>query len=513
MPSDGAAAERGPAFEPRERLHPASWLFVALHGLKQLVFALVVALVVGSGRNAGWWVPLVVIVPVLVASIWHQWVYRYGFSERGLVIHQGLLTRNVRTIDYERIENVDIERGLLHRLLGVANVRIETSSGGKPEAMIRVLTLRAVEAMREHIFAGRSGVASADDPLHSAAPAAEATLLELPPAELVRFGLADNRGMLVVAAVLGVLQQIGFFENLDERLPRLAKWLPWERLMGIGVVGQALLVLAAAVVLIAGTRALSVLLALVTLHDFRLTRRGDDLQARFGLLTTVSVTLRRRRIQAVHQTASWLHRAFGRVSLRVDLAGDAGPGSGGAESGGRSVQREHWLAPVCSPPQARQLIHAALPQARLEGLEWRGLAPRARRRIFRIQAGLWLVAASVLALWVVGPGATAAVVVLAPLPLFWLHATLYVRYTGWALDEDLFVLRRGWLTRKLSIAPRNRIQSVRVTESPFDRRQGMAGLEVDNAGAGSVSHRLALRYLPRQDAAWLADALYHSALR
>src|SRR5690606_34688351 len=154
------------------------------------------------------------------------WVFRYGFSDRGLVIHEGLIFRNVRTVDYERIENVDTQRGVLHRMAGVAEVRVETSSGGKPEALIRVLSLADVQAMRERIFAqrgaagrageGAEGMAGAEgaDGYGAALSAADReVLLALPPAELVRFGLIDNRGMLVVAAVLGFLAQSGYFEN------------------------------------------------------------------------------------------------------------------------------------------------------------------------------------------------------------------------------------------------------------------------------------------------------------
>src|SRR5690606_5085068 len=165
--------------------------------------------------------------------------------------------------------------------------------------------------------------------------------------------------------------------------------------------------------------------------------------------------------------------------------------------------------PLCAPQDAERLIRAALPQVRLDELEWRALAPRARRRIFRLLSGMWIVASVLPAVWLAqGPWALA--ILLGPLPLFFLHATLYVKHTGWALHDEFFALKRGWLTRKLSVAPRNRIQSVRLAESPFDRRQRMASIEVDNAGAGAVSHRLVLRYLPREDATRLARALYLS---
>jgi len=513
MPSDErTAAPRADGFEPTLKLHPISWVFVAVNHIKQFVFALVAAALLGSNRDAGLWWPLWIVVPLVAAAIWHQWVFRYGFSDRGLVIHEGLIFRNVRTVDYERIENVDTQRGVLHRLLGVAEVRVETSSGGKPEALIRVLSLADVDAMRERIFERRGvGLGAAAGAADAHAGAETETLLELPPAELVRYGLIDNRGMLVVAAVIGFLVQSGYFEDMEERGP--PPWLgslPWESLAALGPAGPVLLALLALAVLIGLTRVLSVIVALVTLYGFRLTRTGEDLRTRFGLLTRVSLTLRRRRIQAAHQTATLLHRLFRRVSLRVDLAGGPGHG-GGQESPGQTTQRELWLAPLCPPEDAERLIRAALPQVRFDGLEWRALAPRARRRIFRLLSGMWLVASSLPAL-LATDGAWPLVIVLGPLPLFFMHATLYVRHTGWALHEEFFALKRGWLTRKLSVTPRNRIQSVRLSESPFDRRHGMASIEVDNAGAASVSHRLVLRYLPRDDAERLAQALYRSGV-
>ena len=509
MPSEDGAATGGDDFEPRLRLHPASWLFVTANYLKAFLVPLIVAMIVGANRDAGWWAPAVAVGPLIAAALWQQWIYRYGFSARGLVIHEGLIFRNVRTIDYGRIENVDTERGLLHRLFGVAEVRVETSTGGGAEARIRVLDLAAVTDMREHIFAGRGrdGETAGERPA-AAGTQGEETLLALTPRELVRFGLIDNRGMIVVAAVLGLLAQGGFFERLEERAEPLAGQLPWESLFGFSRSMQVLLGFATVVGLIAATRILSIIVAFVTLYDFRLTRQGGDLHTRYGLLTRISLTLRQRRIQAVHQTATPLHRLFERVSLRVDLAG--GLTAGAAQQQGPNSWRELWLAPICPRHEADRLIRVALPQVDLSGLRWRGLAPRARWRLFRVLSWSWLLVATVPAVWLAGVWSIA--ILLAPLPLLWLHAHLYVKYTGWALQEELFVLRRGWLTRKLSMAPRNRVQSVHLRESPFDRRYGMAELHVDNAGASSLSHRFVIPYLDRRDAQGLAAELYGSSI-
>jgi putative membrane protein len=510
MPSDIAPAG-GNRFEPELKLHPASWVFHAIAQLKAFLIPLIVAAVIGSRRDFSLWLPAIVLVPIVAGALWQQWTYRYGFAPDGLVIHEGLFFRNVRTIDYARIENVDTERGLLHRLLDVADVRVETSTGGSAEARIRVLGLAAVDDMRSRIFERRAEQAatSSDAAAEAATPApaeAEETLLVLGAGELVRFGVIDNRALILVGAALGVLGQGRFFEDMRDWAGPLLGWLPWREFAGLSLLLQIVLAIVTAVVLIAATRVLSIVLAFTMLYDFRLTRTGSDLHTRYGLLTRISRTLRRPRIQAVHQTATVLHRFFERASLRVDLAGGHAAGTQGGQETGPGVGSELWLAPLCSAADAERLVRVALPRARMSGIEWQGLAPRARWRIFRVRSSFWLVVAPLPAAWLAGWWA--AVIVPAALPLIWLHAHLYVKHTGWALDEGFFLLKRGWWTRKLAVVRRDRIQSVRLSDSPFDRRYRMTQLSVDNAGTASTRYRVELPYLDRLEAERLANALY-----
>ena len=398
MQSDDRATIGSDDFTPDLRLHPCSWLFKAVGYLKAFVLPLIIATIVGSSRDFSPWVPASLLVPMIGAALWQQWIYRYGFSPDGLVIHEGLIFRNVRKIDYARIENVDTERGLLHRLLNVADVRVETSTGGGAEARIRVLGLDAVEDMRAKVFArGAQHADAVETNPSSFAAEQEETLLALGPGEIVRFGLIDNRGMIVVAAALGLLGQGGFFENMGAWAGPLLGWLPWSDFTSFGPAARVLLGGVTVMVLIAGMRALSIVLAFVMLFDFRLTRTATDLHTRYGLLTRISRTLRQPRIQAVHQTETLLHRLFERMSLRVDLAG--GPGTEASQQDDRNRWRDLWLTPLCSRDDAERLIRVALPQVRLSGLLWHTLAPRARWRIFRMLSLWWLVAASVPSVW------------------------------------------------------------------------------------------------------------------
>ena len=51
--------------------------------------------------------------------------------------------RRVRHIPYSRIQNIDAVQNVLHRVLGVAEVNIETGGGDAAEAKMSVLPLAA----------------------------------------------------------------------------------------------------------------------------------------------------------------------------------------------------------------------------------------------------------------------------------------------------------------------------------------------------------------------------------
>ena len=492
-------------FQPTLRLHALSWLFGLSGAIKQMVLPLIALVFFNVRDNTpgpfGPWIVPAIVAFVAIRAVWVQLTFRYGFSPTGLVIREGMIFLNTRHIEYARIENIDTERGLLHRLLGVAEVRVQTSTGGKPEALISVLDLGDVQKMRERVFTDSK---PAEDTV--AAPT-EDTLLHLDIGELVRYGLIDNRGMILVAAAFGVLHEAGVFVINQQLIDRMLHSSSAAGLAALGLMVQIALGLLTILGAILAVRILSVILAIVTFYDFSLTRVAGDLRARYGLFTRVALTLRTRRIQAVHQNASLLHRWFNRVSLDVDLAGDSGAGEG---NGNDSRTKTRWLAPVCPADAAPELIAAALPSLDLSGEpDWQPLAPGARGRIFR-KTSLWSVLIlTVPAIWYLQTGAI--VVLLGCIPLAWLHAHLYVKNTRWALASDAVLFRYGWLNRRLSIVPRNRVQTLSVEASPFDRRSRMASLYVDTAGSSPMAAGIRIRYLAADVAERLAAALYQTA--
>ena len=122
----------------------------------------------GDIEIANWqfWL-LLFLIPSTIAAVARYLSFRVRYEGTELVIRSGLLFRNERHVPYARIQNLDAVRNVAHRLLGVAEVRVETGGGQAPEATIRVLHETVFEEMRRRIFEGRArgagGCAAAGD--------------------------------------------------------------------------------------------------------------------------------------------------------------------------------------------------------------------------------------------------------------------------------------------------------------------------------------------------------------
>ncbi len=170
------------------RLHPSSILF-ALAGSLRAFLVPAVLLVLTSGRSSpgpsevgGWgparwmnrWMPwnfeianwqfwlLLFLIPAMIAALARYFSFRLRYEGTELVISSGILFRNERHVPYARIQNLDAVRNVAHRLLGVAEVRVETGGGQTPEATISVLHETVFEEMRRRVFEGRAQVAAVE---------------------------------------------------------------------------------------------------------------------------------------------------------------------------------------------------------------------------------------------------------------------------------------------------------------------------------------------------------------
>jgi putative membrane protein len=163
---------------PAQRLHGWSWLFHAARVLKEVALPLLI-LVLLKREDALLSLGLAGTAAALACA--YGWLrarsVRYELLAEEIVIREGLFAQELRHVPFGRIQSVSERRGLLHRALGVTELVLESGSGGRPEAVMRVLDSRSAAQLAEALRLHRAGRAE-PAPAVAAGPVAAMTLLD-----------------------------------------------------------------------------------------------------------------------------------------------------------------------------------------------------------------------------------------------------------------------------------------------------------------------------------------------
>jgi putative membrane protein len=389
--------------------------------------------------------------------------FEYELTPDTFDVRSGVVSRRNREIPLRRIQNVDISRNVVQRVLGLAAVTFETAGGGEAEGSLRFVTFEEAKRLQAEIARLKRGTDADGEP----AP-------EPPTEEL--FSLSDRE-----LALVGLL-------SFDLRVPGIAVFLlsgsvpfvsslvPGNTTALVGVVGVGLLVVA---VLLFSWFA-SAVVAVLNYYGFRLTRTDDELQYERGLLQRYDGSIPLDKIQTLTVTDNPLKRHFGYATLEIETAGFSGGGEGGARGSEAAV-----------PLATRERVVALANEIDAIGEPEFERPPKRIRRRYAVR---YLIVTAVLT------GVAFGANLLAPQPVPWylvaavlpaipVAAHLKWRHRGHWLGPDHVVTRNGVWNRETKVVPYYRVQTVLDTRTIFQRRWRVATVTVDTAGSLSILGR------------------------
>ncbi|QYJ16684.1 hypothetical protein Rxycam_02519 [Rubrobacter xylanophilus DSM 9941] len=456
--------------EPRH-LHPAAMVVEGIRAVRGWASAAAIPGLAALLGGLSWWVLALLLLGILLlifgAALWGFLSWRatvYWVSGGAFHLRSGVLQKKERTIPLEHVQSVDTVQGILQRLFGVVEVRIETAGGGssEPDASLPAVSRKAADELRRELGGERREPEAADVPLPR-------VIRRLSTRELLVAGATSGQ-IGPAAALVGAASQ--FFDELYDRfLSEEAARSLLEALAPHAFAAAALLLLGvgllAWLLAIAGT-----ILAYAGFTLFR-SPDGRNIHISRGLLNRYEATIPVARIQAVRVVEGVLRQPFGLASLRVESAGY-----------GRDEGVSTTLFPMLPRREAAALL-AAVDEELAADPPLTPLPRRALRRyVLRALLPALLAVLAASGAWLAGAGAVWFLGSL-PLPvLAALYGVLRYRDAGWALAGGRLVVRSRLVARTTSIAPRRRLQSRSVLRSPLQRRVGLATFRVRVASGG-----------------------------
>lgn len=388
---------------------------------------------------------------------------RYWIESDELRVDTGVLNRQSRRIRIDRLQGVDIVQPFVARLFGLAELRMDVAGGNAREGSLAYLPLDEARRLKDLLLARRNEItgvgaapggpgpvpggyvagqppgpvptgavppgAAGTGPPGTASPAGVEQAGAAPPgahpspyapgpvAQPERRLAKVDLGMLVVSILLSG-ETVAFFVLLAS-LGVVSVWT--GEYLGLSAMLPAVLGLGYAL-----------FRRLTVNYNFEVSDTPAGLQVRRGMFELSSQTIALKRVQGVVVSEPLLWRKLGWARLDVSIAGY-----------GVGVDDDRGAPTTVLPVGARELVHD-MARHLLRGLDPESIELRSVPRRAR-----WL-------------------------------APIAHRFLRVGTSERLVVSREGWFNRRTHAAPQARIQSVRITQGPLQRRLRLADVHTDS---------------------------------
>lgn len=460
-------------FENETRLNPITIFYKLIVNLPGLIIPLYIALAnndrmemlyIGIGALYG--------LLVLPSIILHYYYFTFFITPNELVIKSGIFARKQRNIPLSRVQNIEIEQNFLQRILGLARVKIETAGDSQSEGLFEFLSVRNAEHIRTVVndFKNRieiEDMENAEDTEYKPQPNFFKTksreLFRLSAKNLLIHGMLRFRPVFFVAVFI-FFQYInmipGAFEEMDQNY--IAHYLEHADPMLL-----IIYLIAGTLIMLFLSWLVDILLTFNKFFGFNIFLEGDKLLTEQGLLGKRKGSIPLKKLQFMAIVTNVIKRKFGYYGLELQTAGL-----------GERKRTPESAVPIARLDKiirlARDIKDFAYPDEFIKVSK-----KTIRRAMIRYLIALIPIA---IASYFIFPGFLWAFILT---PLLYFAAVLRFQYRGYHIQDSSIIIRQGFIYQRVSIIPIEKIQTMRVISSFFQRHLGLATINIDTAGTSS----------------------------
>jgi putative membrane protein len=235
--------------------------------------------------------------------------FSYYIEDDEFIIEKGVLRRTRLNVAFDRIQTIEFQQNIVHRIFNVVEVEIDTAGSKGQEFSIEALDYPTAEALRDFLLEKRG-----DAPLDSEDPqterAKEETLLHLSIGDLMKVGVSQNH--LRTAAILFGLG-FSFIDDIDEAFDESVYDMvtEWLGISGLGTILPLVLFF-----LILSFFA-SMIFTVFRYFNLRFIRTMAGFKVKSGLLSRREQSATLNKIQFIRWTNNPIKRFFKMYTLRL----------------------------------------------------------------------------------------------------------------------------------------------------------------------------------------------------
>lgn len=245
--------------------------------------------------------------------------YFFYIKEGELIVEKGILKKSKISIPLSRIQSVDFEQNIIHRVFKVVKLKIDTAGSGAKELDLNAIDMQFAKAFRKRVLANQEQSKINLDSLVSEEitplPQVE-KILEINIIELLKVGISANH---FKSAWLIFFFLFWIYENLDDAgvdLEEYRDYIPDESI----ILQSLALVLALLFLFIAAAFFISLVRTVLKYFELKFIREDGRFKITSGLLNRKEVAALDDKVQMVQWSQNLLQKLMKLYELHIRQA-------------------------------------------------------------------------------------------------------------------------------------------------------------------------------------------------
>lgn len=462
--------------QPLKRLHPLVLIFDLYKLVKSNIIFFIFLFLLNMGSEKWWiqtakWIFLGYVVIMLFLSIGKWITYRYVINNDAFYIKSGIFSKSERTIPFLKVQNVQRQTTVFHKIFKVTSLTLETATVGD-ESSITFDVISRVEAEsiesavtetreRKEIIEQSSDELFEEQVVVVEPEKKDKKVIHFTPTkkDLVKASFT-SLSFLILIPIIFKLDDVIKLDVFRDEVTNALKW-GWAILAAI-LIGVLLISIA-----------IGMVHTFIKYGKYEISSDTQKVYIKKGVLDESIFSIRKEKIQAVEISQSFMKRLLGLAEVKLISAGNTTIGE--VES--------NILYPFLPVRKAYTLISELLPDYQV--VESMHELPKKAFWIRMIRPSyIWLIATALI--WYFKPSSWWVSVVL--LLIIYSSRILDYKNSRYLLNQSFIQMKTGGFSTVLFITKRSQVIEVKTERSKLQRYFKLASIKTVNR-AKPVLHK------------------------
>ena len=413
----------------------------------------------------------------VIRTLIHFLTLRYRIQDGKLIVKMGLIFRQARTLDPDRIQNMEITQNLLHKYFNLVELKIETAGDASTKGLLSALSREDADYLKRALQHSKRSKRAIPVEQEDIEPS-----LSLSWQEIILFGL--SRRTVGTIVVLSAIASEAMSVASPDQAQYVANSLSLQLFIGLMAISFA------------ASWIWSSMQAILQYYRLQLRIFPDEIGIISGLITKRSVEIPTHKVQTIEWFEPWLRRQMGFGTLYLETAA-LGMADG-------EVRRSEGVVPMVYQEDLENILGQIAPTTSKEILNATTYKPHKNARFVIVFGYLFPATLALLFSWwslELSPTMLTLVGALALIIVAGL-TELDFQMQRWAITSHGIMSREGYINRRTYIVDREKVQSVYRSESPLLQLLGLSQVVI--RVAGSI---VRLPLLPKSEAEMVLESL------